>query len=801
MSELHVTLTRTDDGGLKVHAEHDGRRAESVSPLPPADRFGDLLAQLRTGHPPAAAARALGETLGGMLFGGEGGGLVREVLRDFPDSVVFLSADSEVGSWPWELAFDADLGRAPVLDGAAFVRLAGAPASAPTPVAHGVLVVPESRGQAVVSALEAATRHLARKAGLDVFAADPATGPNLRRTLARGATLVHVDARIRDGRVWLDDALAAPDHLGFGSDTWLVVLGGGHAAPEQGDRLRRAGVPLVLTRQLALRPNESAAIDRELYRALAGGTSLLEAVQRVRRAVSRGGGSHAWAAVALWSAPGEPGASPAQQPFPPATVALEPEFTMPPGSVEIQPTDHAPYPDLLGPPGAAIQAPAFIHDTVRLLQASKPEDVGDRELQARTRAMRDLGGGLSAEVDGALSPDERIQRLEDRLVAAIGRPDLPLQAPLDLTLAIDGCARRTATGRAGVRQALRAALSGRVVWVDGPPGVGKGRLARSLVEDVFGYHPRIVHGETGGVIGREGWLFRVAASNWSSAEVGQGTPTTRMPLVSRLPGAGYVVRTGAWLVVLGAHRLPPGELHGMLASVGAGLVEGREGGKDHRLPLPADFRVILCGHAPSGLPGWVPVVHLDYADEAETERDRWLAAAELRLGPAEDPAATLERRRLADAVAAVVRFARVIAPVSSDVGQAALAYAIEAGGAGGLDEALCLYLAPRLGRLPERRVAMLLCWLQGDAGGVFDALLGGKDPDLGAAMALARHLDRQAPDEEARSQRFASVIARGEARGVTAIIEKWRKSGALKAPELDIPHLYERLVAQQHHLG
>lgn len=812
MLEFSLTLVRLPDGRLRIRCEYDQRSAESEVDLPRADRLGDLLQQTRSGAPPAAAFRALGETLGGLLFAGEAGDLAREALREDPEAVVHLATDADLAGWPWELAYDAALTRFPVADGAALVRIAGRAAAPPTPSAHGVLVVPEAAGRAWVQSLQSATRHLARKAGLDIFPAEPASAPALRRALARGAALVHVAAQVVDGRVSLDDGPASLERLGFGSDTWLLVVGGSDATQDVGPRLRERDVPIVLARQFSLRPNESAAIDRELYRALAGGATVAGAVRRVRRALQRSGAAEfVWAAPVLWSAPRGREPAPALQPFPPAGLTAESSEV---GGVqrgaEAKAPDPAPYPDLLGPPGAPLRAPAFIQETIRLIGQARPEDGPDAELQARTTVMHTLGAGASVtEAESGLTPDERTHRLVDRLVGAIGRPDLPLRPPADLAQVVDRCARRTAVGRDGVRQAIRAALAGRAVWLDGPPGVGKGRLARSLAEDVFGYHPRVVHGESAdGGRGPEGGLYRVVASNWRADEVGldgAAPPTTRMPLVSRLPGSGYVTHHGGWLIVLGAHRLPRGELYGMLAGVGAGVLEGRTDGHDYRLPLPADFRVLLCGHAPSGLPGWVPVVSLDYADDAATEEARWLAAAELRLGPAGDAGETLARRRGAEVIANIVRFGRVATPVSSDVGLAALAYAIESGETivEAVDEALCLYLAPRLADLDARRVSMLLAYLGGDTGGVFDALLGGKGPDLGAAMALARQLDRVAPEEEedtTRAERLAASVAGAGRLELTAIVDGWRKTGGLTTPGVELPRLREHLVSQQHGL-
>ena len=83
----------------------------------------------------------------------------------------------------------------------------------------------------------------------------------------------------------------------------------------------------------------------------------------------------------------------------------------------------------------------------------------------------------------------------------------------------------------------------------GAPGAGAGRVARALSEHVFGYHPRIVHGDVAEQLmgpprrddeGAGGWLYRVVANNWRRDELDpfspdQPPPATRMRLVARAP--------------------------------------------------------------------------------------------------------------------------------------------------------------------------------------------------------------------------------------------------------------------------
>lgn len=818
MSDVSVSVVCTAGEQLHVRCTDGGRAAEATRPLPPAERLGDLLAQVRQANAPPAAFRALGELLGALLFAGEAGALLREALKADSARTLRLTTDAWLAEWPWELALDAQGGRAPVAEGAAMVRLAGTPAAAVAVPARGVLVVPAALGHARADALQAATRHLARKAGLDVFPADPATGPSLRRALQSGAAFVHLEAVGPDGRAELDDGQVPADRLGLGDATWLVVLGGTDESHRPALRLRELGVPLVLTNQLELRAHESAAVDRELYRALAAGASLADAVRRVRRALIKSGGEAGgvWAAPVLWSAPGREDALPAALPFPPP--ALRPAealtSTVSFAAISVEPDEEAPpYPDLVGPPGHPISAPVFIHDTVRLIQAPAGEARRDEELEARKAALRALGAGAGARAkdEEGLSPDERTARLVDRLVDAISRPDLPLGPPADLDAAAAQVAQRAAVAVSSARAATRALLGARAVWLSGAGGSEAARLARALAEQVFGYHPRHVAADGGtplaggpreGVAGT-GWLYRTAASNWRRDELDpfradQPAPATRMRLVARRPsGRGWATYQGGWLVVLRADAGPPGERRALLDSLEAGVLEGLgPDGHVFRLPLPADFRVILTGAAPpADLPPWVPVVPVDPPLDPAVEVARWLAATEARLRPAGDAGETLVRRRMADAISAVVRFARLLTAVPDDLGAAALALAAADGGEppAAVDEALTQTVGPRLCRLTEPGAfEALVAFCRGDQaatrGALGTAWRGGTW--VRAQLALleaAERATRRAEGGRGLRERWWAGDLRPE--------EIWQAIGGPALPEWPLPRLAAQLQA------
>ncbi len=823
MTDLVLTLASRGGDGLRVRAELDGRLVEATRPLPAPDRLNDLLLQVRDPRAPVAAYRTLAETLGELVFAGEVGDLLRDAFRAQPDRVVLFAADPTVASWPWEIVCDPVDGRSPVLDGAALVRIAGQPDTAPVVPARGVLIVPGAQGQARVSALQAATRHLARKAGVDVFPADPVTGPGLRRVLGRGAAFVHVEGVGEGGRVDLDDGPVPVERLGLGPDVWLAVLGGAETDLAALRRVRGQGVAIAVGRQLELRPNEAGAVDRELYRALAGGASVVEAVRRARNALARLGGDEGWqwAAPVIWSAPSGDTAAPATLPFPPPNMLPGggAEAPLPAVSTIAEPAGpgELPYPDLLGAPGHPVRAPVFIHQTIRLVQQSGA--AGDPELEARAAAMRALGAGITgaASAPDGLSPDERTKHLADRLVDAIGRLDLPLQPPLDIDARVLTVAQQAAVHPDAVRQAAHALLAGRAVLLEAPPGSGAGRLARLLCESFFDRHPRVVHGDRSAALlapprrdaeGTGGWLYRAVADNWRRDELDayrpdQPAPGTRMKLVARTPRRqhGYRVYAGGWLLLLDADRVDPADLRSAIRAVEAGVVEGiDEGGHPYRVPVPVDFRLVLTAtRAPADLSPRVAVVRVLPPADAGVEVERWLAEVEHRCGPAGDGAEALARRRQAEVVAAVIRFCRVVAPVPTALGAAALAYAVDRDGeaADAVDEALTLFLAPRLNDLNPTRAHVVRAFLRGDADALFDATRlcddDGRPMDREALRGLAAWLDGVHQDGERRAA-LDAMLDGPASPDVGFLLSGWRLRGAAALPELELPRLRARLA-------
>ncbi len=823
MADLAITLLAAGEGRLRVRCEHEGRVAEAETALPAAERAEELWAQVRAGDAPAVAQRDLADMLGAVLFAGEAGRALRDALLDDPQRTVALAAPPPLSRWPWELAREPLTGRYFVLDGAALVRVAGEPARRPRLPARAVLVVPAEVGASHLQALQAATRHLAHKAGLDVYPAEPATGPSLRRTLGRGAAFVHLEAPIAGEEVRVDDGRLPVDRIGLDPDTWLVVLGGTDAGAEAAARLRGAGVPVVVALQTALRPELAATVNRELYRALARGAGVLEAVERVRAALARKAGPDAfvWAAPVVWAAPGAgEDATPASLPVPPAAMTDAPSAR---GTVpSAEPIAASPYPDLAGPSQRPIPSPVFLHETLRLVRERAAH--ADPETEARVQTLRALGaraGGIEAN-DGGDDPGVRTARLADRLVEAISRHDGPLAAPAELTARLASAAHAAALAAEPLRRAATALLASRVVLLVGP-GAERARAARYLAEEVFDYHARVARidgaslmtgpegrDERGASVGG-GWLFEAVTANWRRDELDplhpdQPPPAHRLPLVGRAGGA-WRIYEGAWLVVRDAHRAKGAELVDLIGSVDDGVLQGFAGGRPYRAPVPADFRVILTASTvPEALPEHVPVVAIRPSTDLAAERERWIAVAEAQAGPAPDAARTLARTRAAQAIAEVVRFARIARPLSGDVGAAALTYALRSEGSleAAVDEALCVYLFPRLASGAPDAIPLLVAYLDGEEEAIFGCarqLVAGSGGSIERATAvclsLAEYLDATAPTEaSSRTAAVAEAIARGPdgGRRLAPLVDAWKASGGIRRPDIPLPRLRRALL-------
>ena len=785
MSATLVYVTRSDDRFL-LRARQAGEESRTEVLLRDRDALVDLLRQVRGGH---GGAERLGRRLGELLYAGEVGDRIRDGQR-LDQGPLCLHTDESCAGWPWELAADPKGGKRPALDGTGFIRIAGPPREARPVPARGVLAVPSLAGGPRLDALVATTRRLDRKTAIDILPADPVTGPGLRRALAAGAALVHVEGIGEDERVVLDDGPVPADRLGINAGCWLVVLGGTECNTAAGRRLREQGAALVLAHQAELPLHQSAAIERELYRALAEGSSVLDALARVRQALAAGegaGGGHssnaAWAAPVLWVGPAVNGdGRAALMPFPPPLTVLS-RATAAAAAAAVEPGESAG-----GALGHPIPAPVFVQETVRGMLA------GDTaELAARSAVMHALAGDVTvdanAEVDASLSAAERTARLADRLIDAIGQRDVPWRRPADWRERLAQVAELCAVDPASVERAARACAGAPVVCLIGPDAA---RLARAFGERVFDQYPVTVHAEAEGALiggprrGAEhaltagGWLYRVAALNWRRDQLDplrpdQPQPRTRMPIVAARPdGRGYRIYDGAWLVVEGAERVEPGTLAAAAAAVEAGVLTGLNAdGAWYRLPVPASFRLVLTApHPLAGLPAQVPQLTVNPAADAEITRARWLAEVTRRLGPAPDEAAARHRRALADRLAPVIDAIRFVLPVASDAAAAVLTDAVLSERDDGIDGSL-LMLQSSLQSLPYERYAVVAAALSGQRDALFEAVAeAARVGDVHPALTLAGALGR---DE-------AITLAHDPER-LAARVRDWRSTAKLALPD------------------
>jgi hypothetical protein len=280
--------------------------------------------------------------------------------------------------------------------------------------------------------------------------------------------------------------------------------------------------------------------------------------------------------------------------------------------------------------------------------------------------------------------------------------------------------------------------------------------------------------------------------------------------VGRVGGARWRIYEGAWLVVRDAHRARGPELADLLTCLDDGALQGFADGRPYRLPLPLDFRVLLTAATVlEGLPDRVPVVAIRPSPEVDVERDRWLATAEAQIGPAPDSGRALARARAAQAIADVVRFARVVRPLSGDAGATALTYALSCDGSieAAVDEALCVCVFPRLAAGAADAVSLLLAYLDGDDDAVFSAartlVAGGAssvERAVGICLALAEYLDQTAPTEaSSRAAAVAEALARsyGAADGgrrLVPLVEAWKAGGGIRRPDMPLPRLRRTLL-------
>ena len=702
MSRLNVSIVASPDDQIAVHAEFS--RGEDLQvergqvPWPDADAMTALTERLRTGRAPAAAIERLSGLLGSILFCGPVGALLRAAWRADESTPLFLTAGHALAHFPWECARDPEDGLVPALMGG-IVRIGGRPFAPGNIAPRGVLVASRAVSQPRLKAVQASTRRIGRAAEIDIFSADPATGPGVRRALSSGAALVHLEG-VNAGTVLLDDGPVPVERLGVGERIWLADIGGGRSNESAGLKLREAGVGVVVARQIDLTAASAAAMDRVFYRALADGETALDAVRQVRAALRRdeGEGSAAWASPVLWSAPASAVGTPALIPFPPPDMG---------GASEILETNKFfALPDVgsgaKGRRGAAISAAVFVRDTIRMLR-SGGAGTSQAEVGRRAHVLRALGGHQTMDPDdepqnGQFSPDERVTRLTDRLVEAMGRTDAPLASPNDEHARRDAIAQRLAVPSAAVERVALTLAAAPIVNLVPRQGLDGVEIAAAVVEELFGYHAHCASGldssallsgprrTSSGAVSRGGWLYRAIASNWRRDQIdpleanSQG-PRTRMPLLAARDD-DWAVCHGGWLIIDGADAIAPDIVRGLGSALSAGEFSGMNAqGDAFRIPIPRDFRVILVGSSNDALrASGVPAVEVGPSADQSALRRLLLAEAAHWIGPADDEADLRYRGGIAEACADTAAFIRIFAPVSQSAIRTAATYAIKCGG-------------------------------------------------------------------------------------------------------------------------
>ncbi len=740
MSSIYVTVLCDANDELSLHAEwpkSDHPNAEARARLPESDFFTDLLEQGRSsgGH----VHRLLGQNLGSILFSGDVGTLLREGLASGELSCIFLQTDAQRAEWPWELALDPETGARPAID-AGLVRLHGAQAGGDPVPGKGVLIVPRTGGKAKLKALQAATRTMARRHEIDVYPADPATGPGIRRSLEGGALIVHLDTH--DGeRALLDDGAVPFERLGLGGDTWLTILGGRPSEAAVGASLRGCGSPLVVTHQFSVAPHQSSAGHRALYKALGSGDSVSSALGRARFALEQlcDGDDFAWASPVLWAAPGGSQEEPALMAFPPphrvATQMNSPEVFDAAAATYLNV-------DKTAVAGVPMSAPVFVHETLRVLtQGAGTQDERGR----RAAALRELGGSATVDVspDPSLSPAERIRDLTDRFVGALGRDDEALGRPSGFESDVSKLADRLAISPASVETAAMAVRAARAVFLRSnslPEAIG---LAQGVASELYGYVGNILplnemetllegpSVSSAGDTRPGGWLFRSIAANWRRDEVDpfqpeQIDPATRMPLVARR-GDGWQIFNGAWLIVPDADRLPASQLRALQQALSTRVLAGiGPDGRTYRLLMPQDFRVLLIGAwMPGELDESIPVVEVDSRASVDSRVERWMGVAAERVGLPTDQAAATARRRAAETIARYADWLNTVVPKSNHLYETALCFAVIRGGypEEAAREGLETALNGRLETMPPSTIAVVRAALGGSPAALKSALV------------------------------------------------------------------------------
>ena len=655
MNALSLTVLLTPEGRLIVRLERASEWFTAEVPFEPVDALADMLVALRRSRPSASLVRAVSEALGQVVFAGAVGRAFLEAFADDPHLQVLFACDPRLADWPWELARAPETGLVPVLEGASWIRLSGAPLADGEYSRRGVLALPGEARARHLESLQAATRPLGRKLGVDVFPLEPVTGPALRRTLERSGLFMHLEVDATDESVLLDDGYVPLDRLGLSPHLWLLVLGGGEVSSPLVARARALGVGAIIAWQLPLEPAAAAAFVRELYRGLATGTSIAESVQRARRALVRfvGPDAAAWAAPVVWSAPAaSPEHVPALRPFPPLeadTARREPGATLfgavtPESDAVSASAESWSAPSVVSASrGHAWPQPVavFVHETIRAVR-----EVGaSAELEARVSTLRALGGHTMLTDAGPadLSPAERTRWLADRLVTALGHPDEPLALPSSrdtLDRGIETSAALAGVPRADARRLALALLTGPAVLVTGYDAPTRALLVEAVAAVLYDHTVTLLPEGPAHL-----WLDEALLSNWRREDLDtlqlQATPARRMPVVAGNPLTGYDVRAGVWVL---AHAVGPHDLTA-LSRLALGLerlehVTRRADGRAQRVPVPQDFRLVVSAdERPSAWPASYAHValglHAEACDPASL-RLRWDELRRARFGPVAD---------------------------------------------------------------------------------------------------------------------------------------------------------------------
>ena len=379
-----------------------------------AELISELIAQHAHGTGNMHAANELATRLGRVLFAGDVGNELRRLLEQSEGAGLFLQAEGGCADWPWELAIDSKTGLRPALT-IGMVRRGGRLTEGLVLPRQGLLVLPRSAGQARVKAVRASTRPLARRHDIDLYPADPATGPGVRQSLENGALLVHIEGMQGEGAV-LDDGQVPLHRLGLNDRVWLATLSGQTASLPAMRSLLDGGVHLVVGFQFPLAAHQTSAFFRALWQGLASGDSGVGRFEARLHSQLDGDASASWSSPVVFAA-GDRRNEPALESFPPLLSRRRARLKVGVDAASEGLNSRGRQAQI----GSPIAAPVFVRNTLRRLMTGL---ASSSETEQRSEALRHLGRTLQdAPVSGA--PNEKIQLLTDRLVDSMGRADSP----------------------------------------------------------------------------------------------------------------------------------------------------------------------------------------------------------------------------------------------------------------------------------------------------------------------------------------------------------------------------------------